>query len=225
MSVAVQPISTMSYVLRGIVVLGVGLLAFMGLRFFGEAAIQYFDIREASYGYYWPNRGWLLMHLIGGSLALLMGPFQLWSGLRRRHMHIHRWTGRLYIAGVVLAAFGSFTLAVRSPIGVAWSAGLIVLATTWLAVTSMALLTALYRQIAAHREWMLRSYVLTFSFVIFRALEETPLFADAPMGERFATIGWMSWTVPLMLTELSIQLGALRRPEQMRDRDLARPAQ
>jgi hypothetical protein len=212
MSVAVQPASAGEWVLRAVIIVAIGLLAFIALRFYSEVAIQYFNISEASYGFYWPNRGWLLIHLVGGSLALFMGPFQFWSGLRRKHMHVHRWTGRLYLVGVALAAFASVTLAVRTPIGVAWSAGLLVLAGVWVAVTGMAFLTALYRQIAVHKQWMIRSYVLTFSFVIFRWLEELPLLVDVPMGERFATIGWISWTVPLVSAEIVMQLRALRRP-------------
>lgn len=45
---------------------------------------------------YWRMRDWLLLHMSGGMLALLSGPWQFWSGLRQRHMRIHRWTGRLF---------------------------------------------------------------------------------------------------------------------------------
>jgi hypothetical protein len=75
-----------------------------------DDALPYLQYTEASYERFWERSGWLLIHVLGSSLALLIGPFQFWSGLRRpyltvhrwtRLMAVHRWTGRLYVAGVV----------------------------------------------------------------------------------------------------------------------------
>ena len=43
--------------------------------------------------------GWLFLHINGGMLALLTGPWQFWTGLRQRNLTIHRWTGRLVSSG------------------------------------------------------------------------------------------------------------------------------
>ncbi|HMB73787.1 MAG TPA: hypothetical protein VKQ06_09465, partial [Gammaproteobacteria bacterium] len=42
--------------------------------------IKYFLWSEASYGYYWQFRLPLLLHVVGGLVALVIGVFQLWSG-------------------------------------------------------------------------------------------------------------------------------------------------
>ena len=56
------------------------------------------------------------------------------------------------------------------------------------------------RQIASHQAWMIRGYALTFSFVGVRVLTELPLWAFA--GEaRQAVVLWVSWILPLALTE------------------------
>jgi hypothetical protein len=39
---------------------------------------------------YWTMRGWLLMHITGGMVALLTGPFQFWTGFRMRYVNLHR---------------------------------------------------------------------------------------------------------------------------------------
>ena len=70
--------------------LGVGLLALLTLLFLIDDALPYFDVSEISYGRFWDRSGWLLTHVIGGSLALLVGPFQFWSGLRQRHLRLHQ---------------------------------------------------------------------------------------------------------------------------------------
>jgi hypothetical protein len=48
---------------------------------------------------------------------------------------------------------------------------------------------------------MIRSYVITYAFVVFRLIDESAVFA--PLGvERFTTIAWLCWTVPLLFTEV-----------------------
>src|SRR5690242_8642251 len=45
---------------------------------------------------YWAMRGWLVMHMTGGMVALLTGPWQFWTGFRVRYARLHRWTGRVF---------------------------------------------------------------------------------------------------------------------------------
>jgi hypothetical protein len=49
---------------------------------------------------YWAMRGWLLMHMTGGMVALLTGPWQFWTGFRSRYARVHRWTGRAFCVGL-----------------------------------------------------------------------------------------------------------------------------
>src|SRR5579859_2667152 len=51
---------------------------------------------------FWAMRGWLLMHMTGGMISLLTGPWQFWTGFRARYVRLHRWTGRLFLIGVVV---------------------------------------------------------------------------------------------------------------------------
>ena len=53
----------------------------------------------------------------------------------------------------------------------------------------------------------LRSYVVTFAFVFFRALFASPLFASSgTLQERSTTLLWMSLFVPLLVTEVVLQV-------------------
>ena len=80
-----------------------GLVALGAVVFFFAAAFRYFNYSEAPYGErYWPHANWLLAHVIGGSLALLAGLSQIWSGLRRVKLSFHRWIGKVYFGGVLL---------------------------------------------------------------------------------------------------------------------------
>jgi hypothetical protein len=47
---------------------------------------------------------WMLAHGIFGALALFVAPFQFSNRLRYRNIRLHRIMGRLYVAGVLVAA-------------------------------------------------------------------------------------------------------------------------
>ena len=60
--------------------------------------------------------------------------------------------------------------------------------------------------IQQHKEWMIRSYVVTFAFVIFRVIE--PILQAQHIGTQFeqlAFAAWACWSVPLLVTELVLQ--------------------
>jgi len=70
---------------------------------------------------YWPRRGWLFLHINGGTLALLTGPFQFSSRVRNRNLAIHRWTGRVFLFGVGMGIIGAAGLSLTSTFG--WALG------------------------------------------------------------------------------------------------------
>jgi uncharacterized membrane protein len=187
---------------------GVALAAF-ALRFWLHDAFPYLsDFSEESYRRYWPLRWGLVPHIAGGTIALFAGPFQLWSGFRRRFRAAHRWTGYAYISGVVLSAVSSFSLVFHTLPDFGLS--LFVLAIMWLVSVGMALAAVRNGRYDAHREWMSRSYIVTFAFVSYRFLVDLPVFSGLG-GGRFASVLWISWVVPMMLFEVSRQWTQGRR--------------
>lgn len=53
---------------------------------------------------------------------------------------------------------------------------------------------------------MIRSYVVTFAFVSFRWLVDLPFVVDlGNFIERDPTVGWISWVLPLFITEMVLQ--------------------
>lgn len=164
-----------------------------------------------SFDPYWPRRGWLFLHMNGGTLALLTGPMQFWTGLRRRNLVFHRWTGRLFLLGVAMGVTGSVGLAVTTTNGWAFETALMVLALAWAATAGMAYASIRKRLVQIHKEWMIRAYVVTFAFVTFRYLQDySPVSRLRPESERDITIAWASWVVPLAVTEMVFHLKRLR---------------
>jgi len=171
---------------------------------FSDAPNQFVD--EMSFRLYFPRRGWLLLHIAGGIAAVLAGPVQLWLGLSDRHMGLHRRLGLTYISGVAIGTVGAVALAVRTPVGWIFGAGLLGLATAWVITTGLAFASIRLRLIQQHKEWMIRSYVVTFAFVTFRVGDV--VMRAAGVGEplqNVAFLAWASWAVPLLITEAVLQ--------------------
>lgn len=162
---------------------------------------------------YWSQRGWLLMHITGGTVALLTGPWQFWTGFRMRYAGLHRWTGRLFLAGVAVGSVGAYHMAIVTSFGWAFGVSILGLATAWVTTTGMAYYAILKRRFAVHKEWMVRAYVVTFAFVTFRILSDYgPTSHLQPDGDRSITIGWACWALPLLFTEVILQLRRMRSP-------------
>ncbi len=171
----------------------------------------YLHYDQASFDPYWPRRGWLLLHITGGTLALLMGPWQFWTGLRRRNLQIHRWTGRLFLVGVAMGVTGATGLSLTTTYGWGFAVGLVGLACAWTVTTGMAYYSIRKGLVEFHKEWMIRAYVVTFAFVTFRVLSDYgPTSRLQPENDRSIIITWVCWVVPLAITEMIFQLRRLR---------------
>ena len=190
---------------RAVSFLAAACLVVLGARYLINDAIPFLtDISSGKYGRFWPRRVWLLTHIAGSALALLVGPFQLWSGLRQHSMLVHRWSGRLYVVGVLIRGSAAFYLALHEGQGAAFSISLGALGVAWWTTTGLAYFAIRQGHVSQHKEWVIRSYVVTFTFVTTRTLAE---FGVLPSLGRdpFATLVWLCWSMSLLLTEVVLQ--------------------
>ena len=193
------------------------LLALPLFWFVAHKAHNLTDYSPASFSdYYWPRRVGLVLHLIGGLVAIFAGLLQIWLGLTNRVARLHRVLGKVYVSAVLMGSLGGFYLASTIPGHLAYRAGLLGLDVAWLITTATALYAIRGRQIEQHREWMLRSYTVTFAFVTFRLVSlMLHRWIDVP-DDRVAdnidtSMAWACWAVPLLLAEPLIQLRSMRR--------------
>src|SRR5678809_881674 len=91
-----------------IVFIGIAALPYRAMLGSQEAARQ--TLQDFQFAY-WPRRGWLLFHIAGALVALLSGPVQLWLGLHKVKMHVHRKLGLIYMGGMMIGAIGAIGLA------------------------------------------------------------------------------------------------------------------
>jgi len=192
---------------KTIILVCIGIIA---LYFVIDRVIPYSNFSIEQYGnYYWPNKWWLVGHLLGGMTALLIGPFQFSKNFRNKYLITHRNMGKIYIIAIIIGSlcgmYMSFTVALQ--VNTAWSIALFFLAFPWLISVLMAYRAIRLKRIVQHREWMIRSYVITFGFVLFRFLDEREITQSlmSEFGERGPTCIWLAWAVPLFLTEVFLQ--------------------
>jgi len=184
--------------------LGTALL--VGLGFVAIFALPYFTLKQEVFRFYWPRRGWLLLHITGGIVALLTGPGQLWLGLNRTRLQLHRQLGVAYMASVAVSSAAAFYLAAHTDVNWVFGAGLTGLAVAWITTTGMAFVAVRRGLLQQHQEWMIRSYVVTFAFVNFRILAGVLQVAGVgTLQEQLALASWFCWAVPLLITEAVLQ--------------------
>ena len=192
--------------------LGAALAA--GLLFWVVAALPYLSLDPDHFGLggpaLWPRRYELLVHIAGGTVALFVGPVQLWLGETRSKLAWHRALGNVYLVGVAIGAAGAYYLALTTAAGAFYASGLFGLAVAWTVTTGMAYLAIRARAIEQHREWMIRSFVVTLAFVVFRAVVAVLGMAGIGLIESLSFAAWACWSVPLVLLEPCLQWRKLR---------------
>ncbi len=146
------------------------------------------------------DRQILIPHTLCGLIALLAGPVQFSSRFRQRHLQFHRVLGGMYVISVFIGALTGIALSAGRP----GMPGTCVQAAAWIVCTTAALITARNGQIARHRQWMVRSYAVTFTFVSSRVLNLWPRYWSH-LGDTFAALGLIVFTVAsLLVVELGL---------------------
>jgi uncharacterized membrane protein HdeD (DUF308 family) len=184
-----------------------GVIILLALYFIVTNALNYFTLTEEAYGnYFWPRVNWVFPHVIFGILAMLVGPFQFSNKLRARYLVIHRRLGYVYLVSILLGATAGIALSLTSKVNLTYKMGLFFLAVAWLLTSGMALFFILKRKITQHKEWMVRSYVVTFAFVIFRLFADLMTYYEiSDAADRNALMSWACWAVPLLFLEPILQ--------------------
>ena len=126
------------------------------------------DGSHPAWQHYAPFKWWLLPHGIFGAIVLLFAPLQFSDRLRKRFTRAHRIMGRLYVAGaILLAPMGAYIQYYQERMGAPRSFTILAIvdAALLMGATTIALVFAVRRKIALHRQWATRSYALALVFI------------------------------------------------------------
>ena len=154
---------------------------------------------DANWTYYFPVRWLVFTHALAGLTALLIGPFQLSSRFRERHLNVHRVMGRVYLSSVVIGAvMGMYVSSIHQK-DLQDRLWVFSLALTWLVTGAMAFAAVRNGNIEVHRQWIIRNYAFTSVFVTVRVLNAFPI----PETYGLA-VGWILLVATLLLTDVAL---------------------
>ena len=118
---------------------------------------------------------WLIVpHVVAAATALITGAVQFSSRVRRSNLQLHRLTGRVYVGAIFVA--GPFALVMAY--GTVFFAATVVQAGAWMVTALAAILAARHRHMEAHRQWVVRSYGVTFGFILLHVLKPWHVWGD-----------------------------------------------
>jgi Predicted membrane protein (DUF2306) len=193
--------------------IGWGIMTFlaMGIVLY---AVRYFSLNPDVYfpqqrSVYLAHQAGLITHILGGVLALGLGPFQFLSRLRTRWPKVHRWMGRFYLIGILLGGTAGLYMSFYAFAGLAASLGFAALAVSWLVTGFMAYRTIRAGNTVTHRQWIIRNFSLTFAAVTLR-LWMMPLIMAFGETTGYEIVAWVCW-IPNLIVAEGIVRGWFRR--------------
>jgi len=156
----------------------------------------------------------IIGHIVGGIVALGLGPFQFLRGLRTRQPALHRWIGRFYLLGILLGGVAGLYMATFAYTGPVAGFGFGALALLWLITGAFAYHSIRHGDVNRHRRWMIRNFALTFAAVTLRLQLPllTPMFGFE-LG--YMIVAWSAWMPNLLVVEWFLnrrQWAVQRRP-------------
>ena len=140
-------------------------------------------------------------HVISAPVALFAGLLQSMNWLRVRNVRLHRSVGKLYVYVVLLFATPSgLVMSLKADGSILAVAGFAVLAiaaawTTWLGLKQIR-----RGDVAKHRRWMTRSYLLIASAVTLRFL--AAITNEFALGINYDAMAWLCWAPQIAVYEL-----------------------
>jgi uncharacterized membrane protein len=151
-----------------------------------------------------------LVHVVPGGLFLALAPFQFLPRLRRRYLTVHRWSGRVLILLAFVSASSALYFGLRMPFGgVSEAIAIAVFAGLFLFAIARAYLAIRRRQVARHREWMIRAFAVAIGISTVRVVDGLLDVALAPAGLRadhlFVISIWTGWMLTFGAAEVWIR--------------------
>ncbi|RYG92877.1 DUF2306 domain-containing protein [Loktanella sp. IMCC34160] len=155
------------------------------------------------------------LHIIGGSLMLLLGPLQVNPRVRLRRRWLHKLAGRMFVLGGVAAGASAIWMALTFPLisGMTTLLSNLFFGGAMLTTLTLGLRSILKGNVAAHRAWILRSYALALGPATQRLLFMPYFLAfgliDDPILGLILIVGW---AINLAVVELWVLRRSRRAP-------------
>jgi uncharacterized membrane protein len=152
-----------------------------------------------------------LVHIVPGLLFMVLGPLQFSSAIRARHLRWHRWSGRIFVSCGVVIGISALVMSFGMPAigGINQAAATTLFAMFFLFALCKAFWHIRRREIALHREWMIRAFSVGLAVATIRPIIgmffATSRFSGLTPHEFFGIAFWIGFVLHLMAAEAWIR--------------------
>ncbi len=170
--------------------------------------VQFLLLKQA----YIHNQVWktaFYVHVFSAIVALFAGFTQFSPQFLQQYRHIHRLIGRIYVWDILAVNFpAAMIMAVYANGEMVGKTAFVLLDALWFGFTYQAYVSARKRNFASHKNYMIRSYALTFSAITLRTwkLILSHAFVIDP-AELYKIDAWMGFVPNLLVAEWMIRSG------------------
>jgi uncharacterized membrane protein len=155
--------------------------------------------------------GLTLIHILPGLLFMVLGPLQFNTTLRTRHRQWHRWSGRVYLVFCLIIGVSALVMSVGMPSigGLTQRVATTLFGLLFLLALGKAFRHIRRREIAQHREWMIRAFAIGLAVATIRPIIGL-FFATSRLSgltpDRFFGIAfWIGFVLHLIVAEAWIR--------------------
>ena len=172
---------------------------------FMHGADHFLELTPEALGKYYNYKWILISHITAGGGALVLGIIQFWKKLRAYSWKLHRIIGFLYLLAIVVSSFCAVVLAFTTSyeVNLAYAFSLQIWVSVWISSTALAYFFAIKKKFKLHKEWMIRSYIVTMAFLISGLILKTTFIQNLGTFEDISpSLFWLGWAVPLYIYEI-----------------------
>jgi hypothetical protein len=158
-----------------------------------------------------------LIHIVPGLLFMLLGPLQFSSTIRARYLRWHRWSGRVFVGCGFVIGISALVMSLGMPAigGVNQAAATTLFGSYFLVALSRAFWLIRRREVALHREWMIRAFSIGLAVATIRPIMgiffATSRLSGLTPREFFGIAFWIGFVLHLMVAEAWIHATQTQR--------------
>jgi uncharacterized membrane protein len=148
-----------------------------------------------------------LIHVIPGILFMILGPLQFNSAIRSRHRRWHRWSGYAFLTCALVIGISALVMSFGMPAigGVNQAAATTLFGAFFLFALFKAFWHIRRREIALHREWMIRAFAIGLAVATIRPIVgiffATSRLSGLTAHEFFGVAFWIGFVLHLIAAE------------------------
>jgi uncharacterized membrane protein len=149
------------------------------------------------------------IHVFSAIVALLAGFTQFSRQILQQHKQLHRLIGKIYVIDILVVNFpAGMIMGIYANGGLIGKTAFILLDCLWFWFTYKAYATVRKRDFVSHREYMIRSYALTFSAITLRTWKIILSHAFViDLAHLYVIDAWMGFVPNLLIAEWIIRSG------------------